>query len=56
MPSGPADEKLVMMPLRPVAMSSYVCPIRIWMRPVELIAFRSAAPSMSATMPLGIGS
>ena len=51
---GPAPEKLVTMPLRPVAMSSVPWPIRIWMRPAEPIAARRAAPSTSAIIPDGI--
>ena len=51
---GPAEEKLVTIPLRPVARSAYARPTRIWIRPVVPIAERRAAPSMSAIMPPGI--
>src|SRR5581483_3391895 len=55
-PNGvtPPDEKIVIVPPRPVSMSSGLWPIRIVARPpVGAIAARSRAPSRSETMPAG---
>ena len=50
---GPAEEKLVITPLRFVTMSCTLPLTRTAIRPVEPIAARSAAPSMSAIIADG---